>query len=508
MNQMAPDWVEYHRQRSGQWPALESVDSGEVLTWTMLDDRVGRLAQFLFDSHGIRKGARIVVLAENDIRVLILQFACMRLGAIMVPLNWRLAPVELAALGQDADPAMVIHDDAWAEAADHIATECDLRRTLSWGSTQPGNDFDRGIDAASRMGASRDNVLDDPTHILYTSGTTGVPKGAFVTNKTLVWQGINCAVPSDLTGPGTKQFNPLPLFHAGGLLTLASGVLMSGGCVAVSRRFDPELCLAWLGDPERGITHFNSPPVMWQGITETAGWAGTDFSHIRHCHVAGSIMPLEMFELWRGRGVAIQQHYGGTEMGPTATALPAADAFRKVGSCGLPVMHTQIRIVDGAEEDVAPGADGEIWLNGPSVTPGYWRRPDEDCFRDGWFRTGDGAHQDDEGYFFLTDRIKDVFKSGGESVFPAEVERILLESPAIAEVAVIGISHQQWGEVGRAVVVPAAGVAMTVEDLAAHLDGRLARYKIPRSLVLVDALPRNALGKLDKKVLRATHGTA
>ncbi len=508
MNQIAPDWVEYHRKRSGDWPTLESVDTGEVLTWTMLDDRVGRLAHFLWDVHGIRKGDRVVVVAENDIRVLVLQFACIRLGAIMVPLNWRLAPVELVALGQDADPAMVIHDDAWAEAADRIVAACDLETTLSWGSGQPGNDFDRGIDAASRMGASRDNVLDDPTNILYTSGTTGVPKGAFVTNKTLLWQGINCTLTSDLTGTGTKQLNPLPLFHAGGLTTLASGILMSGGCVAVVRRFDPELCLAWLADPDHGITHFNSPPVMWQGIAEVEGCATADFSHIRHCHVAGSIMPLELFELWRAHGVAIQQHYGGTEMGPTATALPAQDAFRKVGSCGLPVMHTQIRIVDADAHDVAPGADGEIWLQGPSVSPGYWRRPDEDCFRNGWFRTGDGARQDDEGYFFLTDRIKDVFKSGGESVFPAEVERLLMELPAIAEVAVIGISHDRWGEVGRAVVVPADGTSVTVEDLAAQLDGRLARYKIPRSLVLVDALPRNALGKLDKKALRATYGTA
>ena len=186
----------------------------------------------------------------------------------MVPLNWRLAPVELVALGQDADPAMVIHDDAWAEAADRIVAACDLEPTLSWGSGQPGNDFDRGIEVATRMGASRDNVLDDPTHILYTSGTTGVPKGAFVTNKTLLWQGINCTLTSDLTGTGTKQLNPLPLFHAGGLTTLASGILMSGGCVAVVRRFDPELCLAWLADPDHGITHFNSPPVMWQGIAD------------------------------------------------------------------------------------------------------------------------------------------------------------------------------------------------------------------------------------------------
>ena len=282
---------------------------------------------------------------------------------------------------------------------------------------------------------------------------------------------------------------------------------LSGGAVAVARRFDPEQCLAWLSDRAHGVTHFNGPPIMWQAMAESPAFAGVDLTGIHHAHIAGSVMPLELFAAYQEHGLGIQQHYGGTEMGPTATALPAADVTRKVGSCGLPVMHTKVRIVDEWGDDVPVGAAGEIWLEGPSVTPGYWRRErTEESFNGPWFRTGDGATRDDEGYFFIADRLKDMFKSGGENVFPAEIERILMELPQLAEVAVIGVPDARWGEVGRAVVVANGGMALALEDINTMLDGRVARYKIPKSLVCVDALPRNALGKVDKKQLRAQQG--
>ena len=504
MTRPAPDWVSFHATRSPHSLALESVDSGAKLSWAELDGRVGRVAGLL-RGLGIDVGDRVVIVAENDVRIFELQFACMRIGAIMTPLNWRLAPVELEVLCTDADPALIVHDNTWAELGQQLASALGVP-TLAWDSPAT-TDYEEGVAAATSVHASGERTFDDPTHILYTSGTTGRPKGALITNGTLFWQWANAAHVSSLTGYGSKYYNPLPLFHAGGLTTLAAPIHFSGGCVAVARRFDPTQCVEWLSDPAHGVTHFNAPPIMWQGLANTAEFASGDFTGLLHAHIAGSLMPLDLFATWSSKGVGIQQHYGGTEMGPTATALPAADVTRKVGSCGLPAMHTRIRLADDAGNEVAQGEPGEIWLNGPSVSPGYWRRErDPEVFVGEWFRTGDAAVRDEEGYYYIVDRLKDVFKSGGESVFPAEIERILIELPAVAEVAIVGVADAKWGEVGRAVVVAANGATLTLDDVASKLDGRLARYKIPKSLVLVDALPRNVLGKLDKKQLRAEFG--
>jgi fatty-acyl-CoA synthase len=498
--------VWYHATRNPGALALESADTGATLTWRQLEDRVAHAAGLL-RSLGIGADDRVALVAENDVRVFELQFACMRVGAIMTPLNWRLAPVELEALCADADPRIMVHDARWAELGQHLVSGVGVP-TLTWGNVAGGTDYELGVAGAPPVSASSERTFDDPTHILYTSGTTGRPKGALVTNGTLFWQWANTAHVSSLTGYGSKYFNPLPLFHAGGLTTLAAPMLFSGGCVAVSRRFDPELCLAWLGDPAHMVTHFNGPPIIWQAMTEAPGFSSADFSGLQHAHIAGSVMPLALFTIWSERGVGIQQHYGGTEMGPTATALPANDMTRKVGSCGLPVMHTRIRLVDDAGNEVSKGEAGEIWLNGPSITPGYWRRQrDPNSFVNDWFRTGDCAVREDEGYFYIADRLKDMFKSGGESVFPAEIEQILIEMPAIAEVAVIGVADSKWGEVGRAIVVASPGGSVTVEDIGKHLDARLAPYKIPKSVVQVGSLSRNALGKVDKKELRTQYGS-
>ena len=422
MSQPAPDWVAYHATRSPHSLALESVDTGATLTWAALEQQVARVAGYLA-SIGISAGDRIVLLTENDLRVFVLQFACMRIGAILVPLNWRLAPSELEALCADADPRVVVHDGTWAEIGQQLAELTDAAST-AWHGPPGVPDLDTEAAEAPPMPASTAHSFDDPTHILYTSGTTGRPKGALVTNGTLFWQWANAVPVSALTGYGSKYLDPLPLFHAGGLTTLAAPVHRSGGCVAVARRFDPEQCLAWLSDPAHGVTHFNAPPIMWQAMSELPAFDDADLSRMHHAHVAGSVMPVELFTRWHERGLGIQQHYGGTEMGPSATALPATDVVRKIGSCGLPVMHTRARLVDESGEDVPTGRPGEIWLDGPSVTPGYWRRGrPEESFDGRWFRTGDGATRDDDGYVFIADRLKDMFKSGGESVFPAEIGR-------------------------------------------------------------------------------------
>ena len=301
MTDIAGDWVAYNGARFPTLP-LENAETHEVTSWRQLEGRVSRLAGALIERFGITKGDRVSMLAENDTRVFEIQFACMRLGAIFVPLNWRLAPPELEQQCGDAEPTLIVHDEVWQEAAYNLGTGIGVDRYLSWRVRDTPADLDEAIHRASPFAATRDNVMDDPTHILFTSGTTGRPKGALTTFGTLAWQTANIAHTNFLDGPGCKLFNPLPLFHAGGLTTLASPLLRTGACVAVARRFDPEQALSYIGDPARGVTHFGSVPTMWQMMMDIPAFARADFSGFRHSQIAGSSPPEDAIDGPGGAG--------------------------------------------------------------------------------------------------------------------------------------------------------------------------------------------------------------
>jgi fatty-acyl-CoA synthase len=500
----ARDWVESNARRFGAEPALEDVDDGDVLTWAQLEDRVARVAGMLSEQFGVGRGDRVLVLAEGDPRVFEVMFACMRLGAIMVPLNWRLTPVELTELCVDTEPTLVIHDPVWQDVALTVGAAAGVTASVGWRCTDAALDYDTAVEKATPVRASLSNRLSDPALILHTSGTTGTPKGAIATAGTMTWQTFNTAQEALITGPGVKQLNPLPLFHAGGLTTVAAPILRSGGCVGVLRRFDPEQVAAALCDPSRGFTHWTAPPVMHQAVASTSQFGAGDLSAVRYAQVAGGVPSLALLEQWRERGVVLQQAYGGTELGPAVTTMNRDAVAGRPTSCGRAVPFTHVRLVGDDDADVADGEVGEVWIAGPSVTTGYWRRPVGTGFTDdGWFRTGDAARRDDEGYYYLVDRLKDMYKSGGENVYPAEVERVLADHPDVVEVAVVGVADEQWGEVGRAFVVARTGATVTLDSLAAHCEGRLARYKLPKSVVVVEgALPRNTTGKVPKADLR------
>jgi fatty-acyl-CoA synthase len=507
MRLMATDWVSYHAGRIPGAPALESVETRDVITWSGLEDRVARLTGVLLDRCHVRRGDRVLLLSENDTRVFELQFACMRAGAILTPLNWRLALPELEFLTQDAAPSVVVHDAVWQESATRLA-ELGSVPLLSWGCRDTPLDYDLALEAATPVRAGRENMLDDPTHILYTSGTTGRPKGALSTWSTLMWQTMNIMQVDAIGGVGCKHFNPLPLFHAGGLNVLSNPLLLNGGCVTISRRFDPELSLDILGDPAWGITHFSGMPTIFQMMTELPKFEHANFSSLRHVQVAGGWAPASLAAVLAEKGITLQTHYGGTETGPAITAVPVEEAVGHPTSVGRAVMHTQVRLAAEDGGEVANGEVGEVWVSGPSITPGYWgrERAEDDAFVGSWFRTGDAATLDDDGFFYVVDRFKDMYKSGGENVFPAEVEKVIVQHPAIAEVAVIGVFDPKWGEVGRAIVVPRGDQEMSLAQITEHCQQYLARYKIPKSLVVLPELPRNTTGKVDKKILRAVHG--
>lgn len=499
------DSVRTNAGRYGSAVALENVETGERLTWRQLDGRVGALAGYLRDACGIGVGDRVLVLAEGDTRTFEVQFACMRLGAIMVPLNWRLALPELIELAADVEPAVAIVDGTWHDLGMKVSEAAGIQHRIGWRCEAEIQDYEKALSQASPMPPGTSLSMELPTHVLHTSGTTGRPKGAVTTFKTLSWQTLN--IMDWQLGPGTKQLNPMPLFHAGGLTTLATSMLMTGGAIMTMRRFEPDRVLALLGDRAQGVTHFTAPPVMWAALSAQPGFATADFGALRFAQVAGGIPSEELVKLWSDRGVVLQQAYGGTEFGPAVTGMPRDAVAERPASCGQAVPYTHVRLVADDGNDVAAGEVGEVWIKGPSVTPGYWRKDgifDTGRTEEGWFRTGDAARTDDDGFYYLVDRVKDVYKSGGENVAPAEVERVLLAHPDVLDVAVIGVPDPKWGEVGQAFVVPRPGVTVTLDGLREFCTGRIARYKAPRSLVLVQDLPRNSTGKVSKAALRAT----
>jgi fatty-acyl-CoA synthase len=501
MTAPAPDWVRYFAERYPARIALTDADTGEDTSWVAFEERVARLAHGLLDDVGLHRGDRVAVIADAHPDVFVLQFACFRAGLVFTPLNWRLAIAELAHMCTDSGAAALIHDDAWTSLATGTADAAGVTRRLDGAAVEA---LVKGSDPMAPTGMNR---LSDPAQILYTSGTTGFPKGAISTHDTMLWNMMNGVEAKALAAPDVNVYNPLPLFHAGGLNSTANPVLMNGGRVTTAARFDPAVALRTMSDPAIGITHVGLVPVMYQAIADEPGFEAADLSGIRNAVVAGGLAPVPLIRLYADKGLELEAHYGGTEMGPAVLALhPSIPEKMEAGSVGRPVPFTAVRLVDGAGDDVLDGVEGEIWIKGPSVTPSYWGKPEADSFTDGWFRTGDVARRDADGYYYLVDRVKDMYKSGGENVYPAEVERLLLEHPSIAEVAVVGVRDARWGEVGLAVVVAAPGTTVTVETLTGAIGGRLARYKHPKHLALVDALPRNVTGKVDKVALRAEHG--
>jgi fatty-acyl-CoA synthase len=344
---------------------------------------------------------------------------------------------------------------------------------------------------------------EDTTMIMYTSGTTGHPKGAEITHQMNLYNSINLGVPGRIS-PDTVHLVALPLFHTGGLNCYANPVLHAGGQVLLLREFTPGAALKVMGDAELGVTHFFAIPAAYQFMMLHPDFESTDFSRIKIAGVGGAPCAETILKTWLAKGVSVFQGWGMTETSPGGTALNAEDAVRKLGSAGKPVMHTEIKIVDDEGNTVPQGDVGELLIKGPNITPGYWNDPKAtaEAFVDGWLKTGDAARCDDEGFIYIVDRSKDMYISGGENVYPAEIENVLYELPQVAEAAVIGIPDKRWGETGMAVLVLKEGASLEDKAVIDHCRKNLARFKVPHAVEHIDALPRNATGKVLKRVLR------
>ncbi len=502
MHEMVMDWIGHGATNSPEKLATVELPSGRRRSYAEMHDRVGRIAGWLSDL-GIERGDRVGVLALNSTDALDIIFATWRIGAVHLALNFRLTPGELDFIIGNAEPRVLIYDRELAQTVDALSVPIEFRIETEGQGAE--SDFESRTRDATPITRQVELTPDEQCMLMYSSGTTGQPKGVIMTHGMMLWANINAAA-SLGCGEDMVSFSVMPLFHIGGLQVFACPALYAGGTAVVMRTFEPGSALAAFSDAELGITHFLGVPAIYNALRDHPDNATADFSRMRVAAAGAEAVPESLVHWWHQRGLVIQEGYGMTENVASCCFLGKADVAEHVGSAGKTLRHTEIRITreDGSEADA--GESGEIWCRGPVVTPGYWRRPEanEESFVDGWFRTGDIGSRDAAGFIYIEDRLKDMYISGGENVYPAEIENILYELVEIREVAVIGVPDEKWGETGCAVVALQEGKQLSSEAILAHCQPRLARFKHPQHVAFVSELPRTATGKVLKFELRNT----
>jgi fatty-acyl-CoA synthase len=455
-------------------------------TYAILRERVAEATGALAALE-VGAGDRVAFLGYNHPDMLVLLFALARLGAILVPLNWRLTAAEHKVIVADCGPRLLFCEPEFAAHA----------RTLGINARVLDGKWREASVAPTITGSDAHDML-----IVYTSGTTGTPKGAVLTQAALLWNGFNSIHAHDLR-QSDHVLTVLPMFHVGGLNNQTLPALLAGASVTLHRRFDPGL---WLADvARRRPTLSLLVPATMAALVSHPDWEKTDLASLRMINSGSMVVPDSLIRAFHARGVPVGQIYGCTETAPIATVLLRKDAHALVGSAGKPAPHCEVKVVaDAAGTEAPPGVVGEVWVRGPNVMRAYWNNPQATAaaFQHGWFKTGDLARRDANGYFWIAGRSRDVIISGGENIYPAELENVLADCPAVAESAVIGIEDRKWGEAACACIVRRPGASLDEAGVLALFKDRLARFKHPRRVVFLDALPRNALGKVQKFELK------
>ena len=489
---MQLDAVATYAQAMPSKLALVDMESQDRWTYSELHTTIDRLAAWLVGKFGPASGERVATLSKNCAEMPILQFACVRAGCVFMPLNWRLAVPELEALVGDAEPK-IMFVQAGFEAPDNVPETLDIAAMSRLGSegSAPTADARRPFDTVSTL--------------LYTSGTSGRPKGVMLSEENNFW-GCTNLIHGNAVNPQSVFLCDMPLFHVAGLSAATRTPLLAGGTVLITPGFDPEKTLARLMDKELGVTHYFSVPQMATTLWQHPDFDAAKLQKIVAWAIGGAPNPKAQTQRFIKAGIRISEGFGMTETGSNF-AIPPFELdlmLAKAGSCGLPLLTQQAKIVDDDGNEVPPGERGELLVKGPSVALGYWNQPEltAKIFVDGWFHTGDAAVMDEDGYFRIVDRTKDMYISGGENVYPAEVEAVLAELSVIAEAAVVGVPDERWGEVGRAYVIAAPGKSVSPEEIIAHCSERLAKFKVPKSAVVTGDIPRTASGKVQKHLLR------
>lgn len=507
-------WITVHSIRTPHRLALTDGDTGRTLTYREVEQRTNALADAL-RSKGVRRGDRVAFVLLNSPHMLEVVFAVAKLGAIAVPINFRLSAPEIHYILTDSAACIVFASEQVAGTVREASADSYVREIIEIPSARSraadgggaeavaasGGEFEALVAADDSARFEFDVAHGDIASLMYTSGTTGFPKGTMLTHGNHLWNAINSVgVDLGLT-PQDVSLTAAPMFHIGAFGIFTLPLVYLGGNSVILEAFTPG---GWLDAVARyRPTVAFCVPAMWAAI-DNVGLAERDLTSLRYSISGGAPCPVTLIESLREHGMVFTEGFGLTETAPVASVLPASDVITRAGSIGKPVTHVQMRVADEDGHEVRAGQVGELLLRGPSIFVGYWQKPEatRSALRDGWFFSGDLARMDDDGYFFIVDRKKDMVITGGENVYPAEVEQVLYRHNAIAEVAVIGSPDEKWGESVTAVVVLKDGANVSETALIDWIRGRLAHFKCPRSAVFIDALPRTATGKILKRELR------
>ncbi|CRK85107.1 o-succinylbenzoate--CoA ligase [Neobacillus massiliamazoniensis] len=483
---------------------LAFVYNEKRYTYVEVNERVNRLANTLL-TKGVRKGDRVNALLFNTNEMLESMFACAKIGAIFVPINFRLSVDEVLYIVNDSRAYHFIYDCRMKSLVEQLRDmKSSLQEYIHVGNNPHKEDsvYEDLIANASNKEPEYDIRLEDVQMMMYTSGTTGRPKGAMLTHGNTQWNAINSIniIPFDYSD---STLAVAPLFHIGGMSVITSPLLYKGGTVFLEDHFDPTRVLQKIHD-ER-ITSIFLVPAMWQALTNVENFGAYDISSLRIAISGGAPCPITVIEFFQKRDIPFYEGFGLTETAPSVCILDRENSVRKNGSVGRELIHTSVRIVDPNDRDVPTGEVGEMIVNGPNVMAGYWNKPEatKESIKNGWFYTGDLAKFDVEGFIYIVDRKKDMIITGGENVYPIEIEQLLYRHPNIKEVAIIGYPDEKWGESIKAIVaLKDSGQPLSSTDVESFLHGKIARFKIPKQIEIVEALPRNATGKILKTVLR------
>jgi len=499
----------YLGKRAYMNPNLEAVvdpATSRRFTYREIDQRANRIANAMRDL-GIKKGDRVALLLMNGVEYYESFLGLAKIGAVSVPLNWRLVADELAYILKDAGATALVYGGDFAQVVGELHDRGAAGSKIKhWIEVTDGADrdlfamdYDEFLAAGAADAPEIDSGEDDDLFIMYTSGTTGLPKGALHTHNTITWSLITMSNTAEVRFRDRFSI-VLPMYHVGALLP-ALLTIYTGGTVVFLRQFDPKMM--WEITEKEKINTSLAVPAMLNFMLMVPDFQNYDISHLRWILSGASPVPANLIESYRDIGIEIHQVYGLTEAGGPATLISPDDAMVKIGSAGKAFFHTSIRVVDEAGNDVAPGVPGEVLVSGAHMMKCYWNNPEAtaESVRDGWFHTGDIALQDKDGFITIHDRVKDMIISGGENVYPAELENVIIAHPGVADVAVIGQPSERWGESPLAVVVR-KDENVSEDNILGYCDGKLARFKQPKAAVFIDEIPRNPTGKPLKRLLR------
>jgi fatty-acyl-CoA synthase len=495
-------WLKKRAVLSGDKEAL--VEGSRRLSYRELNTRVNRLAQYL-QSQRLKKGDRLALLAYNGTEYVEVIFAAAKLGLILIPLNWRLSPAELAFNLSDSGTGFLIFDPEFLETVKAFKDQTPIREMMVLGHQElwGARSYEQGLAAQTENEPIPEEPvgLDTPHIIMYTAGTTGRPKGAVLTQGASFWNAVNLNLDMHFT-PEDRDLLVLPMFHIGGIGLFTLPTLYAGGTVILQRTFDPARTLHLI--KEEKATLLFGVPAIFLFLIQHPNFHPSFFKTLRLVMSGGAPLPVSLVKEYMEAGIVLQQGFGMSEAAPSISTLSKERAIQKAGSIGSALFHVEAKVVNDDLGDLPSGEVGELVIRGPNLMQEYWNRPEAtiEAFAGGWFHTGDLARMDPEGDITIIERKKDMFISGGENVYPAEVENAIYELPQVSEAAVIGTRDEKWGEVGRAIVVLKKEEHLSEEDVLNHLKSRLAKFKIPRRVVFQELLPRNAAGKVLKTVLR------